>query len=126
MSVELACFLGAVILAIVLDGLLIWRARRLARVQGVGRVSPVLTWLHRVLPAPAVTPTEVHDTPPMAILAGLALIVYAATRFIGLNRFPIYFFTDEAVQTVLAADFVHAGWAAFRLWSRFSARRRSG
>ena len=37
---------------------------------------------------------------------GLALAVYLCTRLIGLLNFPIYFFTDEAVQTVLAEDFV--------------------
>lgn len=37
---------------------------------------------------------------------GLALGVYLATRLIGLEDFPIYFFTDEAVQTMLASDFV--------------------
>lgn len=116
MSIELAYLLGAVVLAIVLDALLIWRARQCARAQGVGGVrvlgaySPVLTWLNRVLPATNVTPMEAHDPPLTAILAGLALIVYVVTRFIGLSRFPIYFFTDEAMQTVLAADFVHAGW----------------
>ncbi len=36
----------------------------------------------------------------------LAIIVFALTRFIGLTRFPIYFFTDEAIQTVQAADFL--------------------
>jgi hypothetical protein len=40
------------------------------------------------------------------VLFGLVLITYLSTRFIGLVNFPIYFFTDEAVQTVLAADFV--------------------
>ena len=39
-------------------------------------------------------------------LFGLAIIIYLATRLIGLVDFPIYFFTDEAVQTVLAADLV--------------------
>jgi 4-amino-4-deoxy-L-arabinose transferase-like glycosyltransferase len=34
------------------------------------------------------------------------VLVYLLTRFIGLDRFPIYFFTDEAVQTVLAQDLV--------------------
>ncbi len=43
------------------------------------------------------------------ILFGLSLLVYLSTRLIGLTRFPIYFFTDEAVQTVLAADFVRDG-----------------
>jgi len=36
----------------------------------------------------------------------LALVIYLATRFISLDSFPIYFFTDEAVQTVQAADLV--------------------
>lgn len=39
-------------------------------------------------------------------LFGLGLLIYFATRLIGLSSFPIYFFTDEAVQTTLAADFV--------------------
>lgn len=43
------------------------------------------------------------------ILFGLSLAVYLSTRLIGLTRFPIYFFTDEAAQTVLAADFVRDG-----------------
>ena len=41
---------------------------------------------------------------------GLALGVYLATRLIGLEDFPIYFFTDEAVQTVLASDYVRDGF----------------
>lgn len=43
-------------------------------------------------------------------LFGLALAVYLLTRLIALPEFPIYFFTDEAVQTVLAADLVRDGW----------------
>lgn len=35
-----------------------------------------------------------------------ALIVYLATRLIGLDRFPIYFFTDEANQTLSIATLV--------------------
>ncbi len=41
-----------------------------------------------------------------AALFGLAVLVYFSVRVIGLTRFPIYFFTDEAVQTMLAADLV--------------------
>ncbi len=37
-------------------------------------------------------------------LVWISLGVYALTRLVGLDAFPIYFFTDEAVQTVLAAD----------------------
>jgi hypothetical protein len=43
-------------------------------------------------------------------LIAMALVVYLATRFIGLDAYPIYFFTDEAVQTVLAADMVRDGF----------------
>lgn len=43
-------------------------------------------------------------------LFGLGLIVYLASRLIGLADFPIYFFTDEAVQTVTAADLIRDGF----------------
>ena len=41
-----------------------------------------------------------------ATLFGLSLLIYLATRLIGLAEFPIYFFTDEAIQTLSAADLV--------------------
>jgi len=40
----------------------------------------------------------------------LALVIYLATRLIALTDYPMYFFTDEAVQTVLASDFVRDGF----------------
>ncbi|HZY44185.1 MAG TPA: hypothetical protein VFF70_05470, partial [Anaerolineae bacterium] len=40
----------------------------------------------------------------------IALLVFLATRLIGLEKFPIYFFTDEAVNTVNAADFIDNGF----------------
>ncbi len=43
------------------------------------------------------------------ILFGLALLIYLLTHLVGLEDFPIYFFTDEAAQTVLAADFMRDG-----------------
>ena len=43
-------------------------------------------------------------------LIGLVLAVYLITRFIGLDSFPIYFFTDEAIQTVHAAELVQTGF----------------
>jgi len=43
------------------------------------------------------------------ILFGLGLSLYLITHFVGLEDFPIYFFTDEAAQTVLAADFIRDG-----------------
>jgi hypothetical protein len=39
-----------------------------------------------------------------------ALLVYLLTRLIGLNNYPIYFFTDEAVNTNLASDLVRDGF----------------
>lgn len=39
-----------------------------------------------------------------ALLFALALAVYAFTRLYDLPSFPVYFFTDEAVQTVTATD----------------------
>ncbi len=41
-----------------------------------------------------------------------SLGIYLLTRLIGLPSFPIYFFTDEAVQTVLAADLLRDGWVS--------------
>ncbi len=39
-----------------------------------------------------------------------AFAVYAATRFIGLTKFPIYFFCDEATQANLADDLFRNGF----------------
>ena len=36
----------------------------------------------------------------------LAIFIYLLVRLIGLDQFPIYFFSDEAIQTVRASDFV--------------------
>jgi hypothetical protein len=46
-------------------------------------------------------------------LFGFSLAVYLLTRLIGLSNFPIYFFSDEAIQTVLAANFVRDGFRNF-------------
>ncbi|MBA4376560.1 MAG: hypothetical protein C0401_10375 [Anaerolinea sp.] len=46
-------------------------------------------------------------------LIAAALVVYLVSRFIGLSSYPIYFFTDEAVQTVLAADLVRDGFHSY-------------
>ena len=43
------------------------------------------------------------------VLLALAMAVYLLVRLVGLADWPIYFFTDEAVQTVMAADFIEAG-----------------
>ncbi|OGO10847.1 MAG: hypothetical protein A2Y93_07525 [Chloroflexi bacterium RBG_13_68_17] len=43
----------------------------------------------------------------------LSLAVYLFVRLYHLASYPIYFFTDEAVQAVLAADLVQAGFRDF-------------
>jgi hypothetical protein len=45
-----------------------------------------------------------------ALLFGLALVIYLLTRFIGLTRFPIYFFADEAAQTLFAERLIASGF----------------
>lgn len=42
-----------------------------------------------------------------------SLAVYLLTRLIGLTKFPIYFFVDEALQTQFAADLVTNGYRGF-------------
>ncbi|MBN1440662.1 MAG: hypothetical protein JW929_14735 [Anaerolineales bacterium] len=51
--------------------------------------------------------------PSAGWLFTLALVLYLLTRLIGLTRWPIYFFTDEAVQTNFAAELVNRGF----VWS---------
>ena len=40
----------------------------------------------------------------------LALLTFAATRLVGLAQYPIYFFSDEAANGVLAAEFLDNGF----------------
>lgn len=48
--------------------------------------------------------------PNPTLLFSLSVLVYLLVRVIGLTDFPIYFFTDEAVQTVIASDLVRDGF----------------
>lgn len=47
------------------------------------------------------------------VLFCVALLIYLTVRLIGLEKFPIYFFTDEAVQRVLADDFLQDGFKSY-------------
>ncbi|MBN2257641.1 MAG: glycosyltransferase family 39 protein [Anaerolineaceae bacterium] len=40
----------------------------------------------------------------------LSILIFILVRLIGLVDFPIYFFTDEAAQTILAQDFLRDGF----------------
>lgn len=44
------------------------------------------------------------------LLFGLSLVVYLVTRLYALDRFPIYFFSDEAIHGVLARDLIDNGF----------------
>jgi hypothetical protein len=49
--------------------------------------------------------------PQLALaLFAASIVIYGLVRFLGLAEFPIYFFTDEAVQTVLASDLIRDGF----------------
>lgn len=43
-------------------------------------------------------------------LFGLGILLYLITRFLALDKFPIYFFSDEAIQTMSAYDLVQRGF----------------
>ena len=51
-----------------------------------------------------------HPLALPALLFAAALLVYLTTRLVGLENWPIYFFTDEAVHTMLASDLVRDGF----------------
>ncbi len=107
-----------------------WRARlspstwptRAAALAGALRRPDWRNWLARLrapLPEPSSTSAsgslwrtalDVRDHPLTMALFGVAFGVYAIMRFVGLESFPIYFFTDEAVQTLQAASFVAHGF----------------
>jgi len=42
-----------------------------------------------------------------------AVLIYLVTRLIALESFPIYFFTDEAIQTILAQDFLRDSFTSY-------------
>ncbi len=48
-----------------------------------------------------------------AALFGAAMAVYLLTRLIAITQYPVYFFCDEAINTVLAADLVRDGFQSY-------------
>ena len=64
-------------------------------------------WLHATGSLITALVRTVSPFQPALFVLGLA--VYLLTRLNGLADWPIYFFTDEAVQTVMAEDFLHNG-----------------
>ena len=41
-----------------------------------------------------------------SVLVTLSILLYLFTRFAGLNRFPVFFFSDEAMQTIYAEKLI--------------------
>ena len=52
-----------------------------------------------------------YSLPQTLFFAGIA--IYLLTRLIGLTDYPIYFFTDEAVQTNLASSFLENNFRSY-------------
>lgn len=65
-------------------------------------------WAFRLPERLAALPWARVLTPEM-LLFSFGVLVYLLTRFIGLSAFPIYFFSDEAIQANLASDFLQRG-----------------
>lgn len=80
----------------------------------IGRGGGILTGWPRLF-SWVKHPLRTIASAPAGRLAGwllwVSLGIYLVTRLVGLPAFPIYFFTDEAVQTVLAADLLRDNWS---------------
>lgn len=85
---------------------------RFTRATLTGRAKRILDGLPARVTARLSSLRTVSDRFELALF-GLAMGIYLVTRIIGLDRFPIYFFSDEAVQTVLASEFVRDGFRDF-------------
>lgn len=75
--------------------------------QAVTVTAPARAASPPVTPAKAAPATRRISGAALGLAAALA--VYLLVRVIGLTEYPIYFFTDEAIHTVLAADLVDGG-----------------
>jgi 4-amino-4-deoxy-L-arabinose transferase-like glycosyltransferase len=92
------------------------RSRFLAAIRaGAARaLRGVSAWLERLAVSLEAGPPVQAEEPPAGflgmILWSLSLVVFLVSRLVGLQDFPIYFFCDEAVNSVRAADFVRNGF----------------
>ncbi len=69
-----------------------------------------LAWRHWTLASRGLAQATFQALSLAGILFIFTLGVYLTTRLIGLSKFPIYFFTDEAIQTLSAVDLVRDGF----------------
>jgi hypothetical protein len=63
---------------------------------------------HHTNPALISLVSQATEWQTWAFLAGM--LVYLLTRFIQIDKFPIYFFCDEAIQTMSAFDLIRNGF----------------
>jgi hypothetical protein len=93
-----ATFLLLIAAAIVLDVIFIVVRRRAKR---AGPASPQ-----------SATPRPASGRRPLSLdtgLFGATALIFLITRLVALDRWPIYFFTDEAINAVRAAEFLSNG-----------------
>jgi len=63
-----------------------------------------------LFPAPRLKHFDFKKISQAQLLFGLGILLYLITRFLALDKFPIYFFSDEAIQTMSAYDLVQRGF----------------
>jgi 4-amino-4-deoxy-L-arabinose transferase-like glycosyltransferase len=102
--------------------LLLWRRRLRLTSSTAEPIEPALpakaavpAQLEAETPIPIVVaaPTATQQRWPLSLdntLFALAGLLFLATRLIGLERWPIYFFSDEAMNPLLAAQFLRNGF----------------
>jgi len=85
---------------------------KLVRNKKSGRGSNVQSILNRLQKNPAIRKLkkdfQLKNTGLMLLLA--SILVYALVISIGIERFPIYFFTDEAIHMNFISDFIRDGY----------------
>ena len=69
--------------------------------------SGAASWEGRLAHAKQSVNSRFQTIPVDTLLFTLSIAIYLITRLIGLENFPIYFFTDEAVHTILAENLVN-------------------
>ena len=81
------------------------KAEAEAKAEVGTRVAPA-----RVAPASRSTLTSTSSSRSGVLLFAVALLVYLFTRLYAVDRFPIYFFADEATHAVYAQDLIDRGF----------------
>ncbi|HNT24426.1 MAG TPA: hypothetical protein PKM21_08680 [Anaerolineales bacterium] len=71
--------------------------------------TPMRKQAHIQTPTQAPARTTAWRLSLAGSLFALGLFIYLLTRLVGLQDWPIYFFTDEAVHTMLASDLLRDG-----------------